>query len=78
VNVAVHETNRRQAVATRLVAAMLEEGKGQGARFAYLEVRKTNAAAQALYEKFGFRRYGERKGYYHDNHEDAVLMGLDL
>ena len=37
-------------------------------------VRASNAAARALYETFGFRHAGMRRGYYHDNQEDAVIM----
>jgi ribosomal-protein-alanine N-acetyltransferase len=27
-----------------------------------------------MYERFGFRSAGTRRGYYHDNGEDAVIM----
>jgi ribosomal-protein-alanine N-acetyltransferase len=39
-----------------------------------LEVRHSNVPAISLYLKSGFRQVGERKGYYRDNGEDAVLM----
>jgi ribosomal-protein-alanine N-acetyltransferase len=39
-----------------------------------LEYRVSNAAARALYEKYGFAQVGVRARYYSDNHEDAVLM----
>ena len=39
-----------------------------------LEVRKSNAGALRLYEKHGFKIAGERKGYYEDNGEDALIM----
>jgi ribosomal-protein-alanine N-acetyltransferase len=39
-----------------------------------LEVRVSNTAAQALYEKYGFTRQGLRKRYYSDNGEDAHIM----
>jgi ribosomal-protein-alanine N-acetyltransferase len=39
-----------------------------------LEVRASNFIAQRLYEKYGFKAVGRRKGYYHDNREDAVIM----
>jgi ribosomal-protein-alanine N-acetyltransferase len=39
-----------------------------------LEVRRSNHAARALYEKFGFKAAGMRPRYYQDNGEDAVIM----
>ena len=40
----------------------------------YLEVRESNRAAIALYEKLGFRREGLRRDYYEEPRENAVLM----
>ncbi len=37
-----------------------------------LEVRVSNASAQGLYERFGFRPVGRRKNYY--TTEDALVM----
>ena len=34
----------------------------------------SNFPAHALYEKYGFKSVGTRKGYYADNREDAVIM----
>lgn len=42
----------------------------------FLEVNKINKRAIALYEKYGFEKYGERKNYYGEN--DAVLMKKSL
>ena len=39
-----------------------------------LEARASNFVAQRLYEKYGFKTTGIRKGYYADNREDAVIM----
>ena len=39
-----------------------------------LEVRISNAPAQHLYHKHGYRAEGLRKNYYPDTHEDAVIM----
>jgi ribosomal-protein-alanine N-acetyltransferase len=50
----------------------------QGARRMELEVRISNRAAIALYERAGFVQDGRRRGYYRDPEEDAVLMGLPL
>ena len=46
-----------------------------------LEVRKSNLGAQAMYERFGFRPVGVRRGYYVETGEDAIVMwveGVDL
>lgn len=40
----------------------------------FLEVRASNKPAIALYRKAGFEKVGERKNYYHNPVEDAVLM----
>jgi ribosomal-protein-alanine N-acetyltransferase len=45
-----------------------------GARFFTLEVRKSNLAAIGLYARFGFQIMGERKHYYLDNLENALIM----
>ena len=67
---------RRQGVGERLLRDALLDAKNLGARLAFLEVRETNTAAQAMYEKFGFRITGKRPRYYRDNGEDAILMTL--
>lgn len=57
-----------------LLSAIIERALRRGASHATLEVRRTNATAQALYRKYGFQYVGVRKGYYLDNHEDALIM----
>lgn len=55
--------------------------RGQGAQWLWLEVRVSNARALRIYECHGYRRVGERKGYYpaaHGRREDAVVMSLKL
>ena len=43
-----------------------------------LEVRAGNAAAQALYRRFGFGVVGERKDYYRSPVENALVMTMPL
>ena len=50
----------------------------KGAVVIYLEVRKSNVAALALYGAAGFTGYSERKDYYSDPADDAVLMRKEL
>jgi len=68
---------RRQGIAQRLLAHTLLDAARLGATKSYLEVRKGNLPARALYEKFGFVEVGIRKKYYQDNKEDAVMMNLE-
>lgn len=74
--IAVHPDFRRMGIARRLLMEGLQEGYRRGARMAFLEVRRSNTAAQSLYESFGFRVEGVRPKYYQDNQEDALLMTL--
>lgn len=48
------------------------------AMLATLEVRRSNVVAQKLYEKYQFEHVGERRRYYRDTGEDALLMTLML
>lgn len=75
--IAVHPDYRRQGIGKRLLANALLAAYQRGARMAFLEVRRGNLAAQTLYQEFGFVVAGERRHYYQDNNEDALLMNLD-
>jgi [ribosomal protein S18]-alanine N-acetyltransferase len=72
-NVAVDDRLRREGIATTLLSHLFERADEPGEQYT-LEVRMSNAPAIALYERFGFRSAGLRRGYYHDNKEDAVIM----
>jgi ribosomal-protein-alanine N-acetyltransferase len=71
---AVRDDYRRQGIATRLLLNLISEAEAKGGRFLTLEVRKSNEAAINLYKKFGFQIMGERKHYYIDNLENALIM----
>jgi ribosomal-protein-alanine N-acetyltransferase len=74
-NIAVDPRVRRQGIASALLGALLERiDDGSGSVQLTLEVRPTNRAAIALYERFGFRSAGTRPRYYQDNGEDALIM----
>jgi ribosomal-protein-alanine N-acetyltransferase len=72
-NVAVDERLRREGIATALLNHLFERADRAGAQYT-LEVRLSNDPAIALYERFGFHSAGVRRGYYHDNKEDALIM----
>jgi len=74
--VATHPEFREQGIAEGLLIKTLEKAHAEGAQSALLEVRAGNEVAQALYRKHGFKVVGQRKRYYKDNSEDAVLMTL--
>ena len=63
---------RRTGLASSLLTELGGLSQAGGARHLTLEVRESNAAARALYGKFGFESAGKRKGYY--TTEDAVVM----
>jgi ribosomal-protein-alanine N-acetyltransferase len=77
-NIAVHPALRRRGLARELLTAILDDGRRRGLRTVTLEVRPTNAEAVGLYERFGFRVIGRRKGYYFDTGEDALVMEARL
>jgi len=75
-NLATSPAFRRQGVAARLLTYVLECSREAGMDTAWLEVRAGNAAAIALYERFGFRTVSRRGGYYADG-EDALVMCME-
>lgn len=77
-NVAVRAEFRRRGIGAALLNRVLDEARRRKANAAFLEVRSTNHAAQALYEKSGFRAIARRADYYSEPREDAVVMSLVL
>lgn len=73
-NVAVAERCRRRGVAGRLLDDAISYARTNGVAAMYLEVRKSNAPAKALYQSRGFRMVGRRKGYYQHPTEDALIL----
>ena len=72
--IAVHPEYRNKGIAQCLLAEALKGALGHGAREATLEVRTSNIAALKLYKRFRFEIVGERRRYYRDNNEDALIM----
>lgn len=77
-NVAVRDQYRRRGYGALLLGRVLDEARRRQATAAFLEVRSGNSAAQALYQKCGFKAIATRPNYYTDPREDAVVMSLDL
>lgn len=77
-NIGTRPERRRQGLASLLLGEVLTICRREKVELGFLEVRRSNAPAIDLYEKFGFTQVGIRKNYYPDNNEDALLYRLDL
>ena len=71
--VAILPAWRRKGLGARLLQAWFQMIKDKGAENVFLEVRRSNLAALALYEGCGFVKFHERAHYYPDG-EDALEM----
>lgn len=74
---AVHPDHRRKKIGERLLINNIIEARKLSAHWLTLEVRASNEAAQNLYYKYNFRRFGVRPRYYQDNSEDALVLWTD-
>jgi ribosomal-protein-alanine N-acetyltransferase len=72
--IAVHPKWRGRSLGELVLVAMIDAAMQRGATEVTLEVRVSNSVAQNLYHKYAFSQVGRRKGYYRDNHEDALIM----
>lgn len=77
-NVAVRDQFRRRGIGNALLGRIVETARKLNVKVAFLEVRSGNHAAQALYERNGFKPIARRTDYYTDPREDAVVMSLVL
>jgi len=77
-NIAISPDYRGLKLGESLMKKMMEYARLHRAYSMTLEVRVTNNIAQSLYRKLGFQDGGIRKGYYTDNHEDALVMWVKL
>lgn len=69
---------RRKNIGSFLLNYLIKDIQNRNISVVYLEVRRSNIAAQNLYLKHGFLIDGVRKNYYLDENEDAILMSLPL
>lgn len=68
-NIAVKKSHQGMGVADKLMRYLTDREEAL-----FLEVRESNHKAQKLYLKHGFDCVGNRKNYYHDPIEDAIIM----
>ena len=72
--IATRPSRRRRGIAYRLLDYAVKCEKGRGLECLFLEVRSQNIAARNLYHSYGFKIVGERKKYYKDPEDDAIVM----
>jgi ribosomal-protein-alanine acetyltransferase len=77
-NLAIAPAHRRAGRATALLQACFAEFTRLHIQRVFLEVRESNLAATAFYEKQGFVRTGRRPAYYQNPPEAAVLLVREL
>jgi ribosomal-protein-alanine N-acetyltransferase len=75
-NVAVPEEHQGGGIGTLLMDELELRLQRKGAEVAYLEVRESNAGAQAMYLRRGYHFIRTSKGYYGD--EDGFIMMKSL
>jgi len=78
-NVTVAPAHQHAGHARWMLDALVARCRMLGARQLWLEVRRGNERAHALYRRYGFRDIGVRKGYYpaaQQRREDAFVMSL--
>ncbi len=72
--IAVKPEYKRKHIGEALIVKILENCYASKIKYLTLEVRESNIPAIKLYEKYGFKSLGTRKGYYQDNNENALIM----
>lgn len=79
-NISVAAPYQKQGLGRQLLAHMLERAIALGVAMMFLEVRASNKAAIALYERASFVEVNVRRGYYpaENGREDAVIMKVTL
>jgi ribosomal-protein-alanine N-acetyltransferase len=74
----VERAYRRRGIGGALIAACMAWARTAGASTMRLEVRASNVAALALYQRYGFSAAGVRRAYYSAPLEDALLLQAPL
>lgn len=77
-NIVVARQHQTHGIGTQLVQTLANAARYQKTTRIFLEVRESNAAARALYEKCGFVITGRRPSYYENPTEDAIMYALSL
>lgn len=75
-NVVVALGVRRQGIGAQLMQLLIERWEAARGTALHLEVRESNTAARALYERHGLCEVGRRPAYYRNPTDDAILYTL--
>jgi len=75
--IGVRHDLQHQGYGRIVFAGLVQAAYDMGAKWVTLEVRASNDNAMRMYENFGFKVIGRRRGYYTDNGEDAIVMWSD-
>ncbi|PKO07293.1 MAG: ribosomal-protein-alanine N-acetyltransferase [Chloroflexi bacterium HGW-Chloroflexi-3] len=76
--IAIHPEFQKRGLGQQFLAYICKQLISEKITKIFLEVRQSNSAAIHLYQKFGFTIDGERKHYYRDNNETAILMSVPI
>ena len=76
--IAIHPGYQNRGFGRQFLAFICKKLISEKITQIFLEVRQSNSAAISLYQKFGFTIDGERKHYYRDNNETAILMSAPI
>ena len=77
-NIAVRRQFQKRGIGTILLKEIIDFFKSGAIKSVWLEVRKSNFTAQRFYQRNGFIFCGERKNFYTNPLEDALVMKLNL
>lgn len=79
-NITVDPAYQGQGWGRVMLDALALWARSRDAQWLWLEVRKSNARAQQVYLRYGYRRVGERRNYYPADvgREDAIVMSYKL
>ncbi|MBP1204932.1 ribosomal-protein-alanine N-acetyltransferase [Duganella sp. 1411] len=80
-NVAVAAGMQGQGLGRVLLNQAVACARGLGMESVLLEVRPSNERALRIYERYGFKQIGRRKGYYpaaNQQREDAIVMRFGI
>ena len=80
-NVAVSAERQGQGLGRVLLNQAVACARGLGMGSVLLEVRPSNTRALEIYERYGFKQIGRRKGYYpaaNQQREDAIVMRFEV